>query len=300
MIISASYRTDIPAFYGDWLMNRLRAGFCLVRNPYGGQISRVSLSPGDIDGLVLWTKNIGPFLRHLPTLAARGLPFVVQHSITGYPRELERATPPIDRVLDSAARLASAHGPRALVWRYDPILLSSLTPLSFHLDHFGRLCESLRGLCDEVTVSFLQVYAKSRRHLDTAATRHGFDWRDPPLQAKRDLIEALVPIAQSNGMRLSVCAQSELLVPGAIAARCVDAQRLSDIAGHTIRAKARGNRAGCGCAESRDIGAYDTCPHGCAYCYAVQNPDTARRRFQSHHPESEFLFDPGTTHSSHS
>lgn len=300
MIISASYRTDIPAFYGDWLMNRLRAGFCLVRNPYGGQISRVSLSPGDIDGLVLWTKNIGPFLRHLPTLAARGLPFVVQHSITGYPRELERATPPIDRVLDSAARLASAHGPRALVWRYDPILLSSLTPLSFHLDHFGRLCESLRGLCDEVTVSFLRVYAKSRRHLDTAATRHGFDWRDPPLQAKRDLIEALVPIAQSNGMRLSVCAQSELLVPGAIAARCVDAQRLSDIAGHTIRAKARGNRAGCGCAESRDIGAYDTCPHGCAYCYAVQNPDTARRRFQSHHPESEFLFDPGTTHSSHS
>lgn len=300
MIISASYRTDIPAFYGDWLMNRLRAGFCLVRNPYGGQISRVSLSPGDIDGLVLWTKNIGPFLRHLPTLAARGLPFIVQHSITGYPRELERATPPIDRVLDSAARLASAHGPRALVWRYDPILLSSLTPLSFHLDHFGRLCESLRGLCDEVTVSFLQVYAKSRRHLDTAATRHGFDWRDPPLQAKRDLIEALVPIAQSNGMRLSVCAQSELLVPGAIAARCVDAQRLSDIAGHTIRAKARGNRAGCGCAESRDIGTYDTCPHGCAYCYAVQNPDTARRRFQSHHPESEFLFDPGTTHSSHS
>ncbi len=300
MIISASYRTDIPAFYGDWLMNRLRAGFCLVRNPYGGQISRVSLSPGDIDGLVLWTKNIGPFLRHLPTLAARGLPFVVQHSITGYPRELERATPPIDRVLDSAARLASAHGPRALVWRYDPILLSSLTPLSFHLDHFGRLCESLRGLCDEVTVSFLQVYAKSRRHLDTAATRHGFDWRDPPLQAKRDLIEALVPIAQSNGMRLSVCAQSELLVPGAIAARCVDAQRLSDIAGHTIRAKARGNRAGCGCAESRDIGTYDTCPHGCAYCYAVQNPDTARRRFQSHHPESEFLFDPGTTHSFHS
>lgn len=300
MIISASYRTDIPAFYGDWLMNRLRAGFCLVRNPYGGQISRVSLSPGDIDGLVLWTKNIGPFLRHLPTLAARGLPFVVQHSITGYPRELERATPPIDRVLDSAARLATAHGPRALVWRYDPILLSSLTPLSFHLDHFGRLCESLRGLCDEVTVSFLQVYAKSRRHLDTAATRHGFDWRDPPLQAKRDLIEALVPIAQSNGMRLSVCAQSELLVPGAIAARCVDAQRLSDIAGHTIRAKARGNRAGCGCAESRDIGTYDTCPHGCAYCYAVQNPDTARRRFQSHHPESEFLFDPGTTHSFHS
>ena len=294
MIISASYRTDIPAFYGDWLMNRLRAGFCRVQNPYGGQISRVGLGPGDIDGLVLWTKNIGPFLRHLPALAARGLPFVVQHSITGSPRELERATPPIDRVLDSAAHLVNAHGPRALVWRYDPILLSSLTPASFHLDNFGRLCESLRGLCDEVTVSFLQVYAKSRRHLDEAAARHGFDWRDPPLNDKRALLSSLAPIAQANGMKLSVCAQSELLVPGAIAARCVDARRLSDIAGHPLRAKARGNRAGCGCAESRDIGAYDTCPHGCAYCYAVQNPDTARRRFQSHNPESEFLFTPKT------
>jgi len=294
MIISASYRTDIPAFYGDWLMNRLRAGFCRVQNPYSGQISHVGLGPGDIDGLVLWTKNIGPFLRHLPALAARGLPFVVQHSITGYPRELERATPPIDRVLDSAAHLVNAHGPRALVWRYDPILLSSLTPASFHLDNFGRLCESLRGLCDEVTVSFLQVYAKSRRHLDEAAARHGFDWRDPPLNDKRALLSSLAPIAQANGMKLSVCAQSELLVPGSIAARCVDARRLSDIAGHPLRAKARGNRAGCGCAESRDIGAYDTCPHGCAYCYAVQNPDTARRRFQSHNPESEFLFTPKT------
>lgn len=292
MIISASYRTDIPAFYGDWFMHRLRAGFCQVINPCGGLIHRRSLLRQDVDGIVFWTKNIGPFLKYLPEIASRGFPFIVQHAINGYPRELERAIAPLERAMDSAARLAAVHGPRALVWRYDPIILSSLTPFSFHVDNFGRLAHALRGISDEVTISFLQAYQKTRRHLDEAAHRCGFLWHDPDLDEKRCLVQALVKIAHANDMQLSVCAQRDLLVPGAVQAHCIDARRLSSLAATPIRASMRGKRKGCGCFESRDIGAYDSCPHGCVYCYAVQNPAIARSRFRRHNPLSEFLFEP--------
>ena len=91
MIISASYRTDIPAFYGDWFMNRLRAGWCSTRSPYGGPPARVSLLKQDVDGFVFWTKNLRPFVKHLAEVSRRGFPFVIQYGINGYPRELERS-----------------------------------------------------------------------------------------------------------------------------------------------------------------------------------------------------------------
>src|ERR1700694_1401224 len=80
MIISASYKTDIPAFYGEWFMNRLRAGSCKMVNPYGGQIYTISLVREDVDGFVFWTKNIGPLLKHLPEIHEGGYPFIVQHT----------------------------------------------------------------------------------------------------------------------------------------------------------------------------------------------------------------------------
>jgi len=89
VIISASYKTDIATFYGAWFMNRLQAGYCKMVNPYGRQIYTVDLRPENVDGFVFWTKNIGPFLKYLPDVRQQGYPFIVQHTITGYPRELE-------------------------------------------------------------------------------------------------------------------------------------------------------------------------------------------------------------------
>src|SRR6266536_3370617 len=89
MIISASYKTDIPTFYGEWFMNRLKAGYCKMINPYSQQIYRVDLTPESVDGFVFWTKNVGPFLKHMLEVQRMGYPFIVQHTITGYPRELE-------------------------------------------------------------------------------------------------------------------------------------------------------------------------------------------------------------------
>jgi hypothetical protein len=119
---------------------------------------------------------------------------------------------------------------------------------------------------DEVVISFAQIYKKTDRNLNKAARDHGFNWWDPPEEEKKQLASELVEIARSNHLRLSLCAQRELLVPGAEDARCIDADRLTDVAGSPIEAGSKGHRKTCGCCQSRDIGAYNTCPHGCVYC----------------------------------
>ncbi|MBI2372513.1 MAG: DUF1848 domain-containing protein [Deltaproteobacteria bacterium] len=291
MIISASYRTDIPTFYGAWLMNRLRAGYCLVQNPYSGKAHRVSLAREDVDGFVFWTKNAGPFLEQLDEIWSRGFPFVVQHTINDYPRALETSVVDAKRSVELAHRLAR-FGPRVLVWRYDTIVTSSLTPPELHVERFGALAEQLRGATDEVVVSFLHPYEKTRRNLDRAAAERGFEWHDPPLEAKRGLAGRLAELAATHGMRLTVCSQRDYVVTGASAARCIDARRLEDVRGTTIRARLSGNRPECACFESRDIGDYDSCPHGCLYCYAVRDRSRAAARHRRHDPDAEMLMVP--------
>ncbi|MBV6433827.1 MAG: hypothetical protein IANPNBLG_04054 [Bryobacteraceae bacterium] len=292
MIISASYKTDIPAFYGAWFLNRLKAGYCKMVNPYGRQVHRVSLKPSDVDGIVFWTKNIGPFLKYLPEVRGMGFPFIVQHTINGYPRALESSVVDARRAIGNVALVRNLYGSRVAVWRYDTILFSSLTPASFHVDNFASLAEGLRGIADEVVISFAQIYKKTRRNLDAAASSAGFEWVDPDREEKKRLTAELVTIARANGMQLTVCSQRAFLAEGAGEARCVDARRMEDVAGRRIGAKLKGNREECGCFESRDIGEYDTCPHGCVYCYAVQRRSMALERYRRHNPDSEFLFEP--------
>lgn len=290
MIISASYRTDIPAFYGAWFMKRLEAGFCRVENPYSGQPYRVSLRREDVDGFVFWTKNLTPFMDSLAAVRERGFPFIVEYSITGYPRQLEFSVVDSDRAVTHIQRLAADYGGRVPVWRYDPIVFTSLTPPDFHRENFARLAVALAGSTDEVVISFAQIYQKTRRNLTWAGEKFDFTWDDPPDAVKLELAGELTAIAQQHGMRLTVCSQNQYIVPGASAARCIDAGRLADVAGKSIRAPVKGNRPDCACYLSRDIGAYDTCPHGCVYCYAVRDRDLAQGRYRQHDPEGDFLY----------
>lgn len=291
MIVSASYKTDIPAFYGEWFRRRLDAGYCLMRNPYGGQVYRVGLRPEDVDAFVFWTKNAGPFLDTLDDVRRRGYAFAVQYAINGYPREIEWSVTEASRAVEHMKRISASFGPRAAVWRYDTIVTSSITDLGFHRENFERLARMLDGTTDEVVVSFLQVYKKTRRNMDAAGRLFGFTWSDPDMGMKRTLLRDLSALASSHGMALTVCTQPDLLIEGVAGeARCIDAIRLSEIAGRWIAAKLKGVREGCACYQSRDIGEYDTCPHGCVYCYAVSNRAAARRRWRNHDPEGEFLY----------
>ncbi len=293
MIISASYKTDIPAFYGRWFLNRLRAGFCRTTSPYSSATYEVSLRPEDVDGFVFWTKNIQPFLPALEQVHALGFPFVVQFGINDYPRALERAVTDARRSVRHARHLCDTYGPRVVVWRYDTIVLSSLTPTETHLRRFEDLARLLRGATDECVISFAQIYRKTLKNMNAAARAEGFTWEDPSAEAKRSLAQRLAGIAGENGIRLTLCGQRELLIDGIDDARCIDPQRLSDIAGRPITARSKGHRADCGCCASRDIGAYDTCPHGCIYCYAVSDTARAAANYRRHDPESEYFFAPG-------
>ena len=292
MIISASYKTDIPAFYGAWFMKRLRAGHCRMVNPYGQQVYSVDLSPGAVDGFVFWTRNMGPFMGALDAVAGMGFPFVVQYTLTGYPRALDYSTIPWERAAGHLGELSSRFGARAAVWRYDPVVFTSLTPPAWHRATFARLAAALAGSVDEVVVSFAQVYRKTARNMAAAARAFGFAWHDPEAAEKRALLGGLAAIANDHGMALTLCGQPELLIDGVAEARCIDALRLSDVAGRPIAASAKPHRPTCGCWASRDIGEYDTCPHGCVYCYAVNSRTLARRRHRAHDADGAFLFPP--------
>jgi hypothetical protein len=290
MIISASYKTDIPTFYGEWFMNRLRAGYCKMVNPYNRRVIRVSLHQDTVEGIVFWTKNVGPFLKHLPEVKERGFPFILQHTINGYPRALEQAVVDAPRAVEHLRQVSDTFGPRVCVWRYDTIINSSLTPREYHIETFARLAKSLEGATDEVVVSFAHLYQKTLRNMEKAAKEHGFTWSDPGDEWKKTLAAELASIASAHRIRLTVCSQPQFIVPGCYEARCVDADRLADVVGSPVKACLKGNRKECGCFESRDIGEYDTCPHGCVYCYAVRNQDLAKARYRQHDPSGETLF----------
>lgn len=293
MIISASYKTDIPAFFAEWFRNRLRAGFCRVANPRDPrQQSVVSLRPGEVDGFVFWTKDARRFLPVLDEVRDREFPFILHHTVTGYSDPLEPGIPDAKDAIRCLQEIATKFPKGTVVWRYDPIVFSSRTPEGFHTENFTTLARSLSDVTEEVVVSVVQLYQKTRRNLDAAARAQGFTWLDPSSEIKRRLLGDLLQIADGFGMRMSVCAQPDLIVPGAHEARCIDATRLMALSGKKFAACPGGPRPSCGCYRARDIGAFDTCLHGCVYCYATQRPEIARTRFPLHDPAGEFLLPP--------
>ena len=293
MIISASYKTDIPSFYGEWFRRRLGAGYCKMTNPYNRhQTIEVSLQKQDVDGFVFWTKNLGPFMDVLDEVHGLGFPFIVQYTINGYPRALENRVIDVMRSIETFRAASKKYGALRFVWRYDTIIFTSDTDADFHRANFTKLASELRDYTSEVVVSFVQLYRKTQDNMDRAGREHGFDWFDPPIEIKHGLLSDLRQIADGSGLVLSICTQPEMLVPGVNEASCIDAERLMAVAGRPFSATKKGMRPNCGCYSSRDIGDYDTCPHGCIYCYAVRNRDTALRRYRQHDPSGEFLFNP--------
>lgn len=293
MIISVSYKTDIPAFYSEWFLNRLKAGYCKSRNAYNNKPFEIDLTSRSVDGFVFWTKNAKPFSSALEEVARRGYPFIVQYTINGYPRELESRVVDYQAAIENFISISNTYGNRTCVWRYDPIIFSSLTDEQWHVRRFTEIASRLSGYTDEVVFSFVQMYRKTKSNLGKLEKSSGLHYDDGTLEQKRALARQLIEIAANYGMRVNLCSQPEFLDlhSNLGEARCVDADRLQEIAGRLVNAKLRGSRSSCGCYESRDIGEYDTCPHGCVYCYAVRSRERALSRYKIHDPKSEFLFE---------
>lgn len=293
MIISASRRTDIPAFYGDWLIRRIRAGFCDVPNPYNAsQVSVVDLRPGAVDCIVFWTRHAVSLLPHLDELTQRGYRFMFLYTILDYPEELELRMPAFERRMEMVDRLASQIGSGRIVWRYDPVYLSAETDVEFHCRTFERIARRMAGIADRVVISYLDRYAKVERSLNALAgtSLAPADGQEARRAAER-LTPELVRIAQCHDMTIRSCAESIDLEPlGVQPGACIDAELIGRLFGIDIpSAKDRNQRPACRCAASRDIGMYDSCLFGCRYCYATGSAERARTNHARHDPDSRSL-----------
>lgn len=291
MIISASRRTDIPAFYADWFINRIRAGFCTVPNPFNiNQISKVSLRPEDVDVIVFWTRNPRPIFPYLKELDGAGFRYYFQYTILNNPRLIDPKSPSVETSIKNLHELASLVGPKRVIWRYDPVVFSNVTDSQFHLRSYKFIAEAIKGQTKRSVISIMDEYAKAKTRLtrmgEQGATLISGEYHNQPWFDQ--LMRSFVTIAKANNMEIVSCAEKISLEPfGIQPGKCVDDNFIKQVFGIDVHNKKDPTqREECGCVISKDIGVYDTCLFGCQYCYASRNFGVAKTRHQEHDPSS--------------
>ena len=266
MIISASRRTDIPACYPKWFLNRLREGFVLVRNPVvPSRISRVPLTRDKVSGIVFWTKDAAPLMPYLDDINAMGYPYYFQFTITPYGSTLEPGLRKKSKIIETFCTLAEQLGKCRVRLRYDPIVLNKTLTTAYHMQKFERILKQLDGCTDVCTISFVDPYKKLRPLYQSGILR------EITQQEKQELASVFYEIGRQYHIEVRACCEADVALPCAC---CVDGALL-----HGAALKpAVSQREGCSCVQSTDIGMYDTCQNGCIYCYA----NTGKRAVENH------------------
>lgn len=282
MIIQTGARTDIPAFYSKWFLNRLREGYVMVRNPYDPcSVTRYELSPEVVDLISFCTKNPAPLLPHMESLSPYGQHWFV--TITPYGREIEPGVPKKEQVMEDFKSLSRMVGTDSVGWRYDPIFLSETYTPQRHLSDFEQMARTLSGYTHTCVISFIDLYPKVRRNFP--------ELKEVPRKERLALGQAFVKIGQSYGMTIKTCAEGKELAPyGADCSGCMTVKTWENALHAKLDVpKHKPARAECACFLGNDIGAYNTCGHLCRYCYANYDAPTVRKNMRSHDPNSPFL-----------
>lgn len=288
-IISASRRTDIPAFYGDWFMARLAQGFAGVVNPFGGQKYIIPLKPNDVVCFVFWSKNFAPFLENLKTIERMSYRFYFNYTVTGIPSIFESNVNKPE-ALNALKTLSRMYSPRHINWRYDPIIISSISDYRFYVDDFRKIASQLAGFVQRCYFSYVVEYGKVKRNFAKFEKTHSLQIAPADQNLKIELANELADIAAEYGIEMFSCCGDYLVNSRIKKAHCIDAAVIEELfypAG--LQYNQKPTRDQCGCTESTDIGAYDTCPGGCIYCYANANKQAASNAFTKHNPNSAFL-----------
>ena len=281
MIISASRRTDIPAFYSEWFINRLREGYALIPNPRNAsRLGRVELSPDNVDCIVFWTKNPLPMLDRLAQIDEMGYNYYIQFTLTPYGKTVEAGLPPKSELIAAFVEMSCRIGAARSVWRYDPVFIDNERTMDWHITRFAEMCDKLRGRTERCILSFIDIYRGM----------HG-KFRAMTRDEMLTMAQGFSKIAKQHGISLLTCSEEiDLAQYGIGRAACIDKELIERIIGQPITAKKDANqRAACACIASVDIGAYDTCANGCAYCYATSSPRTAERRLAGHDPSAPMI-----------
>ncbi len=283
MILNTGNRTDIPAFYGEWFMNRIRAGFVYSRNPYYPDlVTSYKLDPLVVDIIAFCSKNPIPFLKYIDELKDYRLFFMV--TITPYGQEIEPHVPNKNRVMDSVKVLSQKLGPKAVTWRYDPIFINEKYTVDYHIRIFKQMCERLSGYVDTCIISFIDLYAKTRRNFPGV--------EEVSMKDQMRLAKAFQEICESYHIHLKTCLEdnSYLRALNIDVSGCMTKETLERAFDLTLKIPHLTDaRKGCHCLLGNDIGTYNTCGHGCLYCYANEDHDQVKRLMQEHDPLSPLL-----------
>ena len=282
MILNTGSRTDIPAYYSDWFYNRIREGYVLARNPYyPTQITKYLLSPDFIDIMVFCTKNPFPMLDRISLLSAFDMFWFV--TITPYGEEIEPHVPPKELVIKHFQELSKLIGKDRISWRYDPVFVTDKYSVDYQVEQFCKMAKELAGYTNQCVVSFIDLYEKTKRNF------HGI--RSVTNQEQQELIGAFSEAAGENGLQIHLCCENASLVRENVDADgCMSKAVLEKALGCKLNVpKKKMARKECSCLLGADIGAYNTCGHGCLYCYANYDKKTVMRNMKLHHASSPLL-----------
>ncbi len=275
MIVSASRRTDIPAFYGNWFLQKVQEGSVAVKNPFSQKSEYVSLKPQEVGAFVFWSKNYAPFLPVLEKIAKHyHQRFLFHYTINALPEQtvklLEPKVPDINHSMEIVAKLAQSYGAEKIIWRFDPIIFSNQTPPGERLQTFAECARNLQGLVQYCMISFIDLYGKVCRRFQRLDNHSNLKLIKPTLDDRVRFARQLKYIARRFNMAIYTCCEDDIARKAAIPrGHCIDVPYLRKLfSGVQFRNELRPTRDECGCYFSRDIGQYNTCRHDCLYCYA--------------------------------
>lgn len=284
MIVCASRRTDIPAFYSDWFYNRVKKGFVYVRNPRNMyQINKIPINKEVVDCIVFWTKNPSKMIKHLNEL--RDYNYYFQFTLNAYNNLIESNVPRKSKIFDVFKKLSDMIGSERIIWRYDPIFLSEDIDINYHLKNFEKIADKLSGYSNSCVISFFDNYKKTERNIKPLSARELNEFE------AETLAKEITVIAKENKFNIQTCAEKYNFKNIDIErGRCIDKELIEKLIGSKLNiTKDKNRRDNCGCIESIDIGEHNTCMHKCLYCYTNYNQETAEKNYQIHHPDSPLL-----------
>ncbi len=282
MIISASRRTDIPAFYSPWFMDKVKRSYCEVANPFNPhQVQKIDLSPEKISLFVFWTKNPEPLLPQLEQLDNRGFRYFFLYTLNPYSSDLEPGLPRLEKRIKTLQQLAGLIGPDKVICRYDPIIITSRMNSNYHREKFAQLAGQLKGYTRQIIISFFSPYSRAQKRLQQAGINPLNQQEIEPW--RKEFLAELARIGADNDMEVAGCAQDDLERTGVKAGKCIDEKYIARIWGLKVAGtRDKGQRPACGCINSTDIGYYNSCQHQCLYCYARGSRERVDREVSRH------------------
>lgn len=282
MIINASGRCDICAYYAEWFMNRVKAGYVDVRNPFNEhQISRIVLDAKHVDLIVFCTKNPIPIIPYIKQI---DFPLLFHITLTAYHEDLEAYVPDKKTIIEAIKVLSKIVGKKSVVLRYDPVIINERYSVAYHKKAMKSLLEKVHDDISKCIISFVDMYKNTKENFDQMGINVCSE------EDMRAIGKEFGALSKQYQVPMQTCAEGiDLSAYGIMKQNCFDEEELSSLIGYQLHVSKKGVRSSCACIETVDIGDYNCCYHECKYCYANYDKQKLMRNRGRHDVHSSCL-----------